>query len=314
MGAAALAGDFLLGRSTPACDATMLIAHSVLWLCAELGPLALFVDDAQWADQPSLDVLAYLARRIDDLPLLLVVASRTALPLRSATVLRPQPLTPAGSARLIRRSRPFATGDECAALHTAAEGNPWLLTGGNDDVRRRLVELSPRDRAVAEALAVIGDGAEPHVVAAVAGIPMAELGAARDALAAAGLLRGSAFAHDLIADAITDGLSGAQRDRLHREAARALSDEPALAASHLLASTPQADPEVSALLLRAAHGATHRAAATYLQRALQERAPGDDRPALLTRLAHAAFDAGLPEAGRRLQAGTRRRRRRASTC
>ena len=57
----------------------MMIAHSVLWLCSALAderPLALVVDDAQWADRPSLEVLAYLARRIDDLPLLIVVAAR----------------------------------------------------------------------------------------------------------------------------------------------------------------------------------------------------------------------------------------------
>ena len=57
----------------------MLIAHSVLWLCsalAERRPLALVVDDAQWADRPSLEVLAYLARRIEDLPLLIVIGAR----------------------------------------------------------------------------------------------------------------------------------------------------------------------------------------------------------------------------------------------
>ena len=57
----------------------MLLAHSVLWLCAALAetrPLALVVDDAQWADRSSLEVLAYLARRIDDLPLLIVVGAR----------------------------------------------------------------------------------------------------------------------------------------------------------------------------------------------------------------------------------------------
>ena len=63
----------------PGGDATMLIAHSVLWLCAALAdeqPLALVVDDAQWADRSSLEVLSYLARRIEDLPLLIVVGAR----------------------------------------------------------------------------------------------------------------------------------------------------------------------------------------------------------------------------------------------
>ena len=57
----------------------MLIAHSVLWLCsalAERRPLALVVDDAQWADRSSLEVLSYLARRVEDLPLLILVGAR----------------------------------------------------------------------------------------------------------------------------------------------------------------------------------------------------------------------------------------------
>jgi len=40
-------------------DSAMLMAHSLLWLCsglAEERPLALVVDDAQWADRSSLEV------------------------------------------------------------------------------------------------------------------------------------------------------------------------------------------------------------------------------------------------------------------
>ena len=91
----------------------MLIAHSVLWVCsalAERAPLALVVDDAQWADRPSLAVLSYLARRVEDLPLLILVApaptSHAASDLlsviggaRSATVLQPRPLSPRGRRR-----------------------------------------------------------------------------------------------------------------------------------------------------------------------------------------------------------------------
>ena len=66
------------GWTTPGADSTQ-FAHDVLWLCSELAaeqPLALIVDDAQWADRLSLEVLAYLARRAEDLPLLIVVATR----------------------------------------------------------------------------------------------------------------------------------------------------------------------------------------------------------------------------------------------
>jgi hypothetical protein len=76
-------------------------------------------------------------------------------------------------------------------------------------------------------------------------------------------------------------------------------------ASHLLRCGAEADPEVSALLRRAAgdaaqHGAPHTAAA-YLERALRERAPGDDRGRLLAELASVAFDAGLPDWRERLR-------------
>ena len=87
--------------------------------------------------------------------------------------------------------------DVCQRCHDAAHGNPWLVgelahqaaahgagalsfaTGSETPVRalaqdviaRRLAALSPDDRAVSAALAVLGERAQPHVVAAVAGIP-----------------------------------------------------------------------------------------------------------------------------------------------
>src|SRR5919204_1003526 len=46
--------------------------HGLYWLCAnraEASPLGVVVDDVQWADDPSLAWLGYLARRVGDLPL-----------------------------------------------------------------------------------------------------------------------------------------------------------------------------------------------------------------------------------------------------
>ncbi|MGZ6670844.1 MAG: AAA family ATPase [Solirubrobacteraceae bacterium] len=350
-GAAAPAGALLLDGAMPGADATMAIAHSVLWLCSALAdeaPLMLVVDDAHWADRPSLEVLAYLARRIADLPLLIAIGARADDPdsasdllsliggVRAATVLHPQPLTRRGAAQLIRRAAPSAPLEVCRECHRAAGGNPWLLgelsrqiadhgpsaldTAAGDApplsaiartvVRARLAELSPRDRAVVEALAVIGEGAPRQVVAAVAGVALGELGAARDGLVAAGLLGsgGARFAHHLIASAIGDDLPRGRRERLHRETARALmatgADDYSIA-SHLLRCGADADPEASALLRRAAadaarHGAPHTAAA-YLERALKERAPGDDRGRLLAELATVVFDAGLPDSRERLR-------------
>src|SRR4051812_1756711 len=278
-GAAAAAGELLLEGNAPQADSTMLVAHSILWLCsalAEQRPLALVIDDAQWADRSSLEVLSYLARRVEDLPLLILVGARADDPdaasdvltllgsVRSATVLHPQPLTPRGAMQLIRRLAPETPAAVCRDCHRAVGGNPWLLgelgrqiaahgpealedpeqdapqvtTIARTVVRRRLAELSPRDRGVVSALAVIGDGAPPHVLAAVAGVPVSELGPARDSLLVAGLLdpEGNRFAHGLIAVAIAEDLPRTERERLHREAARALMDsgaEPGIVASHL---------------------------------------------------------------------------------
>ena len=53
--------------------------HGLYWLCANLaadGPLLVCVDDAQWADEPSLSFLGFLARRLEDLPVALVLGTR----------------------------------------------------------------------------------------------------------------------------------------------------------------------------------------------------------------------------------------------
>jgi DNA-binding CsgD family transcriptional regulator len=350
-GVAGRAGELLLDGTMPGADATTLVAHSLLWLCsglAEERPLALVVDDAQWADRSSLEALSFLARRIADLPLLLVVASRADDPDAASdllsmlgdgtatTTLRPQALTAGGSVRLVRRLAPDTPVDVCRRCHVAAHGNPWLVAelgrqvaahgitaiDPREDgarppsdvalgvVRRRVAALAPRDRAVVAAFSVVGDAAAPHVVAAVADVPVGELGQARDALVAAGLLgpERDRFAHALIGAAIGADLSGGERERLHRVAARTLIAAGArddVVASHLLQCAPHADPEVSALLARAAgdaweHGAAHTAAA-YLQRAVDERAPGDDHGRMLAQLATFAFDAGLPDARLRLR-------------
>ena len=53
--------------------------HGLYWLAANLAarqPLMIMVDDAHWADGPSLRWLAHLAARIEELPLVLLLAVR----------------------------------------------------------------------------------------------------------------------------------------------------------------------------------------------------------------------------------------------
>ena len=351
-GPAADAARLLLGLAAPTGDAITAVAHSVFWLVSELAaavPLTLIVDDAQWADRASLEVLTYVARRIEGLPVLIAVGARADDPgapsdllsllggVRAATVLRPRPLSVWGAIALIRRHAPDAPARLCRDCLRTVGGSPWLLdelgrligsrqpegqTPGEYEpsavargvVRRRLAELTPPARAVAAALAIAGPGAAAHIVAELAGVEMAELTPARDALRAAGLLSpGRAdFAHGLIATAVVEDLAGTERERLHREAARVLSGfgaSSAVIAGHLLECGPSGDPVLTRLLDAAAGDAADRgapaAAARYLERALLERADGDDRGAMLARLAATMFDAGVPGVRRRLHEALR---------
>ena len=347
--AAGPAGALLLDGDVPAADATTTIAHSLFWVCSSLAeprPVALLIDDAHWADRASLETLAYLARRVHDIPLLIVLAARsheTAAALdvlgefggiQDVAVLEPGPLTAAGSAELIRAEAPGASPELCDRCHREAAGNPWLLgelarqiathgpgvvedpigpavplsSSGRIALRHRLGQLTADQRSVARALAIAGDGTEPHRLAEVAGVAAEDLVAIRAALVVSGLCApdGWRFVHRLMARAVRDEMPGNDRERLHRAAAAALQGvSAATAATHLLQCGPAADPGATAVLREAAaHAAeqgAHDVASVYLERALLEHAPGDDRAAMLSALAAAAFHAGLPDSQQRLR-------------
>ena len=298
----------------------------MLWLCSELAaeqPLALIVDDAQWADRLSLEVLAYLARRVEDLPLLIVVATREGDPqlslLGTATVLHPAPLTPRGAAALIGRA------DVAHECHRATGGNPWLLSELGPDAISSDVVVSPSARAVVRRRLAELTPARPRRGRG-AGRDRRRRGSARrrrgrrraGRRARPGARRaggrrpaapgGKRFAHALIAAAITEDLTPTERERLHREAARALIAARAdarLVASHLLECSPHSDPEVSEYLRSAAASAME---AGLPQAAAVVPGAGAARSARRATTAGGcsrssgtvAFDAGLPDSRRRL--------------
>lgn len=208
------------GEAEPAvADPGPRILHGLWWLCANLaadGPLVLHVDDAHWADAPSLRFVDHLSRRLEGSGLGLVVAWRSedpgaADPLLTrlaadpdAAVVRPGPLAADAVARLAAEA--FA--QECApvfveACHAATRGNPFLL-------HELLVELS-------------ADGVVPD--AAAAG-EVHELGAA--AVARAVLLRLGAVSADAVALAHAVAVLGAEAE-LRRAAAVAQLDGDAAA-------------------------------------------------------------------------------------
>jgi predicted ATPase len=78
-GAAGLAEPALLDVADPIPATFFGLLNGLYWLLATLAderPALLVVDDAQWADEPSLRFLGYLARRVDSIAVAVVVAAR----------------------------------------------------------------------------------------------------------------------------------------------------------------------------------------------------------------------------------------------
>ena len=135
------------------------------------------------------------------------------------------------------------------------------------------------------------------------GADAAAVGAIHPALAAAGLCDDDwRFVHPLLATAVRSEIPPAERDALHRGAAAVLIARHAperRIAYHLVHAGPERDGDVSATLRKAAAAASAAGEPTeatrYLERALAERAPDEDRAELLAELGLRTFHAGLPQ-------------------
>jgi DNA-binding CsgD family transcriptional regulator len=211
-------------------DRVSAVLHGLYWLVADLAaeaPMVLLVDDAQWLDAASSRFLLYLARRIDSLPVLLVVAVRTGetgeaqrlgpeLEMLADAALRIRPLTSDGSGHVVRGVLgPRADEELCRSCHEVTRGNPFYLRelalalkvdGGRPTVdlarrvrglgvatisRRvllRLARLGGDCERLAQALSILGPGATLRNVGALAGLERESAVEAVDRLHAADLL------------------------------------------------------------------------------------------------------------------------------
>jgi hypothetical protein len=130
--AQAQALDVVFGRSRASAPDRFLVALAMLTLLSDAAqdqPLLCLVDDAHWADRPSLDALAFAARRVGAEPVALLVAARSgARPADPFAGLPELPLAglDTESARQVLRARGAAAADEDLLLRTAA-GNPLAL-------------------------------------------------------------------------------------------------------------------------------------------------------------------------------------------
>ncbi len=198
------------------------VLHGLYWLTVNLvadGPLVISVDDAQWCDVESLRFLAYLVKRLEGVPVLVVMTVRTGdqgpddtlldeiAHEPFVTVVRPRQLSPEAAGALVRERLGEGADSFVSACHRMTSGNPLLLRqllraleeeGVRPDVAHvdtvravgsravsslvmlRLRRMPSAVTAVARVVAVLGEEAQLPSVAALARLPEEE---AADALA-----------------------------------------------------------------------------------------------------------------------------------
>ncbi|RKS72585.1 putative ATPase [Motilibacter peucedani] len=165
------------GAGEPRADGSFAALHGLYWLVVTMAaerPLVLAVDDLHWCDAASLRFLAYLARRLEGLPVLLVTTLRTGETGGDPTLvdelthdpvtltLSPGPLGPEAVGRLVADRLGGAPSPAfVAACHRTTGGNPLLL--------RQLVRALEQDgvtpdTAHADTVVAIGSRAVSSIV------------------------------------------------------------------------------------------------------------------------------------------------------
>jgi len=205
--------------------------HGLYWLTSNLTgerPLVMAVDDAQWADGVSLRFLVYLARRLEGLPVALIVSIRDGeqrdwiaalaeLASSASHFVRPGGLSTSAVGEVLERIG-GVTPDWAAivGVHRATGGNPFLVrelagvltadgVAFDGNLSERIAALAPRtvgraimarlaslDRAagpVLRSVAILGEHAELRHVAALAAVDQGPASVAAGQLVRAGLLR-----------------------------------------------------------------------------------------------------------------------------
>lgn len=312
--------------------------NGLWWLLANLAeerPVLATVDDLQWCDEESLRFLGFLAPRLGELPIALIGAVRHGQlrgvgPLGQVgwgPPLIPAPLSEAGCAGVAAETFRRSVDEEfCSACSEATGGNPFYLHALLEELARdrvepvaamaarvlalrpsrvtnsiaaRLAALPAGAVALAQGLAILGEGAPAPQLGALAGLEPLAIADAAERLVWAGILAPGGelrFTHPIVAGAVEGDIDGAERDRLHRRSAALLANLGAAAeqtAAQLLACRPAGDPNAVEVLAAASRQAlargAPRSAVGYLRRALAEPPERQGRLSLLIELGLAEF-------------------------
>ncbi|MGI3185277.1 helix-turn-helix transcriptional regulator [Nioella aestuarii] len=221
------------------------------------GGTVLVVEDLHWADEATLDFLRYLARRIDDRRIVLIVTSRTdsapgraqvrrALGEVPAHALVRLPLAPLSADAIAQLDVPI--GMEPRGLLRISGGNPFyvseLLQGGRADtvpesvqdaVLARADRLTVLGRQLIEIVAVFPRQAETELVSSLCGNVVAS---AIAECVEQGMLEADtgrlAFRHEIARQAVENSLATERRVSLHAKLFDLLEASGAAAPARLL--------------------------------------------------------------------------------
>jgi DNA-binding CsgD family transcriptional regulator len=301
------------GESSPDRVAVARGTLAVLRVLAAESPTVVAIDDLQWLDRPSADVLRFVAHRLTDERLGLLVSARSggassleldhAFPVAGLVRLRLESLSFEELEEVVRLHLPVSfTRPTWRALHRISGGNPFFALqladalerrGGHmvgeglpipstlaDAMRERLTALSPSARA---ALLPVAALAQPTLSLMQA---RAAEGEGVEEAAQAGVLQIDGerlrFAHPLLASFVYADASEVERQAVHRRLALLVAD-PEENALHLGRGAVGPDESVAATLEATAERAAkrgHREIAAELAEHAERLTPpeqGDDR-------------------------------------
>jgi len=298
--------EIAFGLREGAAPDRFMVGLAVLTLLAEVAqerPLLCVVDDAQWLDRASAQMLAFAARRLLAEPVGLVFAAReSGEQLRGLAELEVRGLPDQEARALLRSAVPFhldervrdrilaeTDGNPLALLELPRGLGPAQLAGGSglvamqpvparieQNFRRRLEALPADTRSLMLVAAAepAGDSILLWRAAERLGIPAsAAIAAQSDGLLESGTQ--VRFRHPLVRSAVYSSASLPERQAVHRALAEVTDRDrdPDRRAWHLAAAAPGPDEQVAAELERSAGRAQARggmaAAAAFLQRAAE---------------------------------------------
>ena len=199
------------------------------------GPAIVIFEDVHWADEATLDLIKFLGRRLQRLPVLLVFSYRDdevgpGHPLRSVLGDLPvrrlllQPLSEAAVAALAHEA-----GRPSAQLHTVTGGNPFFVTEAlaiseervpatvRDAVIGRIARLSAGARDIANLVSVVPGKAEKWLLEKTGNLRPAALEECLRAGMVAHANGSLAFRHELARRAVEESLPQPTAQALHSQ-------------------------------------------------------------------------------------------------